>query len=99
TSGQKSGTAEAMFDWVDPHGKALLTESRRMTFYSAPAERVMDFDDTLDPLEKVTFGDTKEGTFAIRLAPSLEEPTKESLASPIRTGTMVDSEGRRGEPQ
>jgi hypothetical protein len=54
---------------------------------------------TLTPVAKVTFGDTKEGTFAIRLAASLEEPTRESLAVPKRTGLMVDSEGRRGEPQ
>ena len=36
---------------------------------------------------------------AIRLAPELEELTKESLATPKRTGLMVDAEGRRGEPQ
>jgi hypothetical protein len=99
TGGQQSGTLEATFDWVDPKGKALLTESRKITFYAKPSERVMDFDITLDPLEKVTFGDTKEGTFAIRLAPSLEEPTSESLANPKRTGVMVDSEGRRGESE
>jgi hypothetical protein len=97
--GKESGTIEAAFDWVDPQGKPLLTESRHMIFYSDPARRVIDFDITLTPIEKVTFGDTKEGTFAIRLAPQLEEPTKESLASPRRTGLMVDSEGRRAEPQ
>jgi hypothetical protein len=95
--GEKSGSLEATFEWVDPQGKALLTESRRIVFYSHPDERVMDFDITLAPLDRVTFGDTKEGTFAIRLAPSLEEPTKESLASPKRTGLMTDSEGRSGE--
>lgn len=70
-----------------------------MTFYSEPARRVIDFDITLTPVTKITFGDTKEGTFAIRLAPSLEEPNRESLPVPKRTGLMVDSEGRRGEPQ
>jgi len=99
SGGKASGVIDASFDWVDPQGKALLAESRSMTFYADPARRVIDFDITLTPIEKVTFGDTKEGTFAIRLAPQLEEPTKESLASPKRTGLMVDSEGRRGEPQ
>jgi hypothetical protein len=99
SGGKKSGVIQATFEWVDPQGKALLTESRKMTFYAEPARRVIDFDVTLTPLEKVTFGDTKEGTFAIRLAPELEEPTKQSLASPMRTGLMVDSEGRRGESQ
>ena len=99
TSGKRSGTVDVNFDWVDPQGKTLLTEARTMTFYAEPARRVIDFDITLTPMTKVTFGDTKEGTFAIRLAPSLEEPTHESLAVPKRTGLMVDSEGRRGEPQ
>ena len=98
SGGKESGVIEASFDWVDPQGKALLAESRTMTFYAEPARRVIDFDITLTPIEKVSFGDTKEGTFAIRLAAQLEEPTKESLATPKRTGLMVDSEGRRGEP-
>jgi len=99
SGGKESGVVDASFDWVDPRGKALLAESRTMTFYAEPSRRVIDFDITLTPIEKVTFGDTKEGTFALRLAPQLEEPTKESLARPMRTGLMVDSEGRRGEPQ
>ncbi len=97
--GQQSGTIEAAFDWLDPQGGALLAESRKMTFYAHPANRVTDFDITLTPLKKVTFGDTKEGTFAIRLAAALEEPTKDSLPAPKRTGLMVDSEGGRGEKQ
>ena len=99
SGGKESGAIEAAFDWVDPRGKPLLTESRQMIFYAEPAKRVVDFDITLAPVERVSFGDTKEGTFAIRLAPSLEEPTSESLLTPRRTGQMVDSEGRRGEPQ
>ena len=43
-----------------------------MTFYSDPHLRTIDFDITLSPEEKVTFGDTKEGMFAIRLAAPLE---------------------------
>jgi methane monooxygenase PmoA-like len=98
-SGNDSGSLEASFDWVDPQGKALLRESRSIKFYAGPVNRVLDFSIELDPVEKVTFGDTKEGTFAIRLAPGLEEQTRQSLASPKRTGTMIDSEGRRGESQ
>jgi hypothetical protein len=75
-SGKKSGSLSATFDWVDPQGKALLTESRTIVFYSNPTLRMMDFDINLLAHEKVTFGDTKEGTFAIRLAPGLEEPQK-----------------------
>src|SRR5690349_21510001 len=99
SGGKESGAIDASFDWVDPHGKTLLAESRSMTFYAEPTRRVIDFDITLTPIEKVTFGDTKEGTFAIRLAPQLEEPNKEALPTPKRTGLMIDSEGRHGEPQ
>jgi len=97
--GKQSGTMDAVFNWVDPQGKTLLTEARTMTFYDDPAKRVIDFDITLTPVVQVTFGDTKEGTFAIRLAAPLEEPNREALAAPQRTGLMVDSEGGRGEPQ
>jgi hypothetical protein len=87
-SGKDQGSLEAIFRWVDPQGKTLLTEDRTMTFYSDPKLRQIDVDIRLDPKEKVTFGDTKEGTFAIRLATGLEEK---------HSGTMTDAEGRQKE--
>ena len=51
----------------------------------------------LTAVEKVKFGDTKEGTFAIRVASGLEALTKNSPPNPPRTGKMLDSEGRQGE--
>ena len=99
SSGKESGTIDATFAWRDPSGKVLLDETRRMTFYAEPKNRVIDFDIVLTAREKVVFGDTKEGTFAIRLAPSLEEPHSGSPAQPVRTGKMVDSQGRTGEKE
>ena len=96
-SGKKSGSLSATFDWIDPQGKPILTESRTIVFYSNPTMRIMDFDINLKALEKVVFGDTKEGTFAIRLAAGLEEPEKKSLPMPKRTGLMVNAEGAQGE--
>jgi len=96
-SGKKSGSLSATFDWIDPQDKVLLTESRTIVFYSNPTLRIMDFDINLLAHEKVTFGDTKEGTFAIRLAAGLEEPQKKSPPKPPRTGLMVSSEGGKGE--
>ncbi|MEO7652500.1 MAG: PmoA family protein [Bryobacteraceae bacterium] len=98
-SGKKSGMLAANFDWLDAQGKAILSETRTTVFYSHPTLRTMDFDITLKALEKVKFGDTKEGTFAIRLAAGLEEPQKKSLANPKRTGLMVTAEGARGEKE
>ena len=88
----------AIFDWVSPDGKRLLEENRKMVFYSDPSLRTIDFDITLKALDKVVFGDTKEGTFAIRLAAGLEEPEKGQPALPKRTGKMVSAEGAVGEP-
>jgi hypothetical protein len=98
-SGKKTGSIAATFDWLDPRGKALLTEARTTTFYSDPKLRMMDFDITLTAVEAVKFGDTKEGTFAIRLAAGLEELEKRSLPKPPRTGQMVNAEGKRGEKE
>jgi hypothetical protein len=44
-----------------------------MTFYDEPDIRMIDFDIRLTASEPVKFGDTKEGTFAIRLADSMTE--------------------------
>ena len=89
TSGQKSGTIVAVFDWKDHSGATLLTESRTMTFYADPSRRVMDFDITLTAAQKVTFGDSKDGTLGIRLRPVLQEDTG--------TGHITNADGLTGE--
>ncbi len=99
SDGKESGTIDATFDWRDPSGNVLITETRKMVFYGQPKTRTIDFDITLTARQKVTFGDTKEGTFAVRLAPGLEEPHKGAPAQPARTGHLVDSQGREGEEQ
>jgi hypothetical protein len=91
------GALTAVFDWQDNAGAALLTETRTIVFHDDPNLRIIDFDIRLAPVVKVTFGDTKEGTFAMRLAASLEEPVKDSPAAPKRTGLMVNAEGLKGE--
>jgi hypothetical protein len=88
-SGKKQGTVSTLQDWIDGTGKRLLTEARTMTFYSeAGGLRTIDFDITLTAAEKVEFGDTKEGVFAIRLRRELEEEA---------TGTMTNAEGAQKE--
>lgn len=87
-SGEKSGSLAATFDWVDSDGKRLLSEARTIAFESHPTLRTMDFDIQLTAAENVTFGDTKEGTFAIRLVRALEEE---------QTGRMINAAGAAGE--
>jgi hypothetical protein len=86
--GNATGTIEADFDWLAPDGSVLLTESRTMTVHSHRALRVIDFDIQLTGVQKARFGDTKEGTFAIRVAESMNE---------AHTGRLVNSEGASGE--
>lgn len=100
SSGRKSGSIDVVFEWQYPNGRPILTETRRMVFHSHPTLRMVDFDITLRALdEPVEFGDTKEGTFAIRLASELEEPGPRSIAKPPRTGRMLSSEGKRTEKE
>lgn len=84
----ESKTLETVFDWDDHSGKTLLVERRITTFEASPTLRVMDFDITLTAPEKVVFGDTKEGAFAIRLADALTEKRG--------SGKMVNAEGQQG---
>jgi hypothetical protein len=85
--GEHSGTLTATMEWRDPNGKVLLVEDRDMIFYSDPKLRTIDFLITLTAAQDVTFGDTKEGAFAIRLA----EPF-----TARKGGQMVDADGRSG---
>jgi hypothetical protein len=71
-SGKNSGSVSATFDWKTSSGEILLIEDRTMTFYSDPQVRRIDFDATLSPQQEVTFKDTKEGMFAIRLGPAFK---------------------------
>lgn len=86
--GANSGVIEADFDWLAPDGSVLLTETRTMTVHSHPQLRTVDFDIVLAGIQKARFGDTKEGTFAIRVAESMNE---------AHTGRLLNSEGASGE--
>lgn len=89
--GKKAGTIKATFIWESDKGAPLLRETRTMTFSGDATKRVIDFDATLTALDKATFGDTKEGFFAIRLRDELREVKG--------TGKMTASDGKTGMKQ
>jgi hypothetical protein len=89
--GKRSGTITATFDWTDLQGHKVLTESRIMTFYGDKDARRIDFDITLTPAEKVTFGDNKDGAFGVRMRPILQEDKG--------TGHITNADGLVGEKQ
>ncbi len=93
----KRGIIEATFEWRSPKGKLLLTENRTMTFHAGSPNRVIDFDFLLTATDqKVRFGDTKEGTFGIRIATELEE-ARVGTTGVLRTGRIQSAGHKVGE--
>ncbi len=82
---------QSTFQWRDPDGDVICTEQRIMRFSADQSTRTIDFDLTLIATDKqVTFGDTKEGTFAMRLAPTLR------LTGAVAQGSARNSAGVTG---
>jgi hypothetical protein len=76
-------------DWLAPDGKKQLEDQRALRFGLIGETRWIDFDITLIATEgPVRFGDTKEGTFGVRVAEALAVDAK-------RGGTIVNSQGER----
>jgi hypothetical protein len=98
---------EAVVVWQDADGKPLLRDTRRITFHAHPTLRMMDWEIRLSPVETVTFGDTHEGSFGVRVAPWLEEPDPDYVpvakqgdmrpTEPRRTGIISNSHGALSE--
>jgi hypothetical protein len=88
-SGPDSGTLRALFDLVGPDGKAIGSEAQEYTFRGDDSSRTIDcaFTITADKGVPLKMGDTKEGTFAIRVVKALEKPNVK----------MLNSEGKVGE--
>ncbi|HEY5311076.1 MAG TPA: PmoA family protein [Pirellulales bacterium] len=78
------GTAN---DWVDAQGKKQCEDVRLVTCSVQGDARIIDFDIKLKATpEAVTFGDTKEGAFGIRIATSMDVDSKQG-------GQIVTSDG------
>lgn len=97
TSGDKTGSIEISFKWLETQGKPLVEDTRKMIFYSDPTLRIIDVEIRLRAIVRVVFGDDKDGGFAIRLASGLEAPGPGAPSTPPRTGTIVNSNGQEGE--
>ena len=90
-SGPKIGVLESSNDWISPSGDRILTEIREVRIYNRLRVRVMDLTFQLIASDgAVTFGDTKEGTFGMRLAQSFTE----------KAGLVIqNSQGSKGEAE
>lgn len=98
SSGRESGSVDVVLTWLKPDGSPLLTETRRTTFYAHPELRIIDVDFDLAAIDTVVFRDTKEGTFAMRVATALEELPAKPAGGPARTGRLRNAQGGEGEP-
>ncbi len=72
--GNKKGVLGMEMEWIDNTGRKILTQKEEVTFQGQGDNRIMDFDIRLIAEgQDVKFGDTKEGSFAVRLATPLKE--------------------------
>ncbi len=87
-SGDTQGDLSVTADWVIPDGTVLLHERTQFVFAGGPGVRTIDRTTTWTAADRgVTFNDTKEGAFGIRVARSLESPG----------GTYIGSDGKTGD--
>ena len=86
--GPDSGVLRAEFDLMTSDGRVIAAETQAYTFRGDEQSRTIDCEFTIRAGHgPVKIGDTKEGTFAIRLVKALDSPP----------GRMVNSKGAVGE--
>lgn len=79
-------------NWLSVEGKRILMSNTQITCAAVGEDRTIDYTITLHASEDaLTFGDTKEGTMALRVRPELNLPSKKGLA------TVTNSKGLTGE--
>ncbi|MEO6597232.1 MAG: DUF6807 family protein, partial [Planctomycetota bacterium] len=79
------------YRWLASEDTLVATELRELVFGGTPDARTIDIAVTLRPGSgPLVFGDTKEGTFALRVHPNLRVEGK------VATGVLQNSEGLRG---
>lgn len=86
-AGGKRGIIEVILDWKDNSGNIILTETARYIFTGDKNSATIDHVSSLTAVNgPVTFGDSKEGLFAIRVDRAFEMPSDEPL-------TFTDEKG------
>ncbi|MCU0916218.1 MAG: PmoA family protein [Planctomycetes bacterium] len=96
SSGPKAGVIKAQNKYVAPDGKVVCTDTRTHRFQNDPGGTLMDWEITLHASNgPVTFGDTKEGSMAIRLTPTMQPVPSRAMKAKgeAAQGHIVNSEG------
>jgi hypothetical protein len=81
-------------DWLDKGGKPLCTDVRTLRFGVTGEIRYIDFDVTVTAVQdSVVFGDTKEGTFGIRVPGTIDLTAEKREPNSNWGGHIVNAEG------
>ncbi len=92
TDAKGNPALKTIANWIGTDNKALLEEQRLTSFILGADQHIIDIDIELKAIaEKVSFGDTKEGMFAIRLAQWLTENTDSRYQ--LGTGAYLSCNG------
>ena len=74
-------------EWIAPGGRVVCADTRTWTFLSTNETRIIDLDVTIKATSgPVVFGDTKEGSFGLRVASSMDVNRKKG-------GKITNAEG------
>lgn len=86
-AGPAVGVIRTTDDWIGPDGKKVCDDERVVRFYQTTTNRVIDFEITLKATAgPLTFGDTKEGMFGLRVASTMDVNRKKG-------GKITNAEG------
>ena len=89
-SGPDAGIFKSRNKWTAADGEVVCTDRRTHRFYNRPGCQMMDIEITIHASNgEVRLGDTKEGSMAIRLAPTMR------LKGKVGKGHIINSEGLR----
>ena len=92
TDAKGNPALKTIANWIGTDNKSLLQERRLTSFIPGADQHIIDIDIELKAIaEKVSFGDTKEGMFAIRLAQWLTENTDRRYQ--LGTGAYLSCNG------
>lgn len=94
----KSNTITSVNEWVDGT-KVIVHEVTTYSFASKNDRRYIDFSTKLTPgdgIDEITFGDTKEGTFAVRTHPALRLTGNKKQGVTTANGQALNSNGESG---
>ncbi|MBW3623865.1 MAG: PmoA family protein [Armatimonadetes bacterium] len=93
-SGPVYGLMRAKTDWLAPDGKKIAEDARTVRVYNTRDGQLMDFTINVTPVGgPLVWGDTKEGTFGLRVADSMRANAGKGK---IAEGQIVNSEGVKG---